>query len=119
MKKFLLALVGSLFVMSTHLLAAQQIPFTVYYDDDFRPLGNGHSKSPIQPPTVYIEDYVLTFMVDHPEYVLNIKDEDGDVVYTTTVWSTETEVILPSTLSGDYEIELVMGYWLFTGWIEL
>ena len=81
--------------------------------------GNGLPKSPIQPPTVYIEDYVLTFTVGHPEYVLNIKDEDGDVVYTTTVWSTDTEVILPSTLSGDYEIELVMGNWLFTGWIEL
>ena len=82
-------------------------------------LNPGNPKSPIQPPTVYIEDYVLTFMAGHPEYVLNIKDEDGDVVYTTTVWSTDTEVILPSTLSGDYEIELIMGNWLFTGWIEL
>ena len=94
------------------------IPFQVSYDD---PL-NGHgniNKSPIQPPTVYIEDYVLTFTVGHPDYVLNIKDEDGYVVYTTSVWSSETEVVLPSTLSGDYEIELVMGNWLFTGFIFL
>ena len=98
--------------------AAGVIPFQVTYDDPLNGHGNVN-KSPIQPPTVYIEDYVLTFVVDHPEYVLNIKDEDGDVVYTTTVWSTDTEVTLPSTLSGDYEIELVMGNWLFTGWIEL
>lgn len=39
---------------------------------------------------------------------------DGPAVY-----STETQVVLPSTLSGDYEIELRMGYWKFTGWITL
>ena len=73
----------------------------------------------MQPPTVYIEDYTLYFEANHPEYVLNIKDEDGDVVYTTTVFSTQTDVILPSILSGNYEINLVMGNWLFTGWIYL
>ena len=61
----------------------------------------------------------LTFEVNHPDYVLTIKDEDGYVVYTTTVFSTDTEVILPSTLSGDYEINLIMDNWLFTGWINL
>ena len=49
----------------------------------------------------------------------DVKDEDGDVVYTTTVFSAETEIVLPSTLSGDYEIQLVMGNWLFTGLIQL
>ena len=78
-----------------------------------------HPKSPIQPPTVYIEDYTLTFQTDHPDYTLYIKDEDGIVVYTTTVYSAQTQVTLPSTLSGDYEIELVMGNWMFTGWITL
>ena len=49
----------------------------------------------------------------------DVKDEDGDVVYTTTVFSAQTEVGLPSTLSGDYEIQLTMGNWLFTGLIQL
>jgi hypothetical protein len=57
--------------------------------------------------------------VGHPDYILYIKDEDGDVVFTTTVYSAQTQVVLPSTLSGDYEVELVMGNWLFTGWINL
>ena len=47
------------------------------------------------------------------------KDEDGNVVYTTVVYSAQTQVVLPSTLSGDYQIELVMGYWIFKGWINL
>ena len=76
-------------------------------------------KTPVNPPTVYLNGYTLLFEVGHPDYVLYIKDEDGEVVYTTTVYSTQTEVVLPSTLSGDYEIELVMGNWLFTGYINL
>ena len=82
-------------------------------------IGHGYPKSPMQPPTVYIEDHTLSFAVDHPDYLLNIKDEDGNVVFSTVVWSAQTEVVLPSSLSGDYEIELVMGNWLFSGWINL
>ena len=59
------------------------------------------------------------FVAGHPDYALNIKDETVDVVYSTTVCPTETQVVLPSTHSGDYEIELIMGYWKFIGWINI
>ena len=117
MKKLLLMIVGA-FVLSTSLWAGNVIPFTVHYEDD-QPLGHGYGKTPMRPPVVYIEDYTLSFAVDHPDYTLIIKDEDGYVVYTTTVFSTDIEVILPSTLSGDYEVNLIMGNWLFKGWINL
>lgn len=117
MKKLLLMIAGA-FVLSTSLFAKEVVPFTVHYEDD-QPLGNGFPRSPIEVPLVYIEDYTLSFETNHPDYTLIIKDEDGDVVYTTTVFSNDTEVILPSTLSGDYEVNLVMGNWLFTGWINL
>ena len=119
MKKLLLFALSALF-MSTNLMAWELVPLKVNFgDDDEKPISTGHPKSPIQAPTVYIEDYTLLFAVDHPEYVLNIKDEDDNVVYTTVVYSSLAQVILPSTLSGDYQIELVMGNWLFTGWINL
>ena len=117
MKKLLLMIVGA-FMLSTSLFAMKVIPFLSHYVDD-QPAGNGPARTPIEVPLVYIEDNTLTFEVNHPDYVLTIKDEDGDVVYTTTVFTTDTEVILPSTLSGDYEIQLVMGNWLFAGWINL
>ena len=82
-------------------------------------IGHGQPKSPNNPPTVYIEDYTLTFEVNHPEYVLYIKDEYETVVYSTVVTSAMTEVTLPSTLSGDYEIDLILGSWCFWGYIEL
>ena len=118
MKKLLLMIVGA-FMLSTSLWAKTLVPLSVNIEDDDMPLGNGQPKSPTDPPTVYIEEYTLMFENYHPEYILNIKDENGDVVYTTVVHSTQTQVVLPSTLSGNYEIRLVLGSWVFTGWIWL
>lgn len=117
MKKFLLILFGA-FLLSASVSAKMLVPLSVNYDEE-QPLGNGHGKSQVQVPTVYIEDYTLYFEANHPDYVLNIKDEDGDVVYTTVVYSAQTQVVLPSTLSGDYVIELAVDNLLFTGWINL
>ncbi len=124
MKKLLLFLLGCFFI-STHAMAQKpigndpiQINLSVGWVNP-TPVGEGSARGPIDPPVVYLEDYTLTFEVDHPEFVLYIKDEDEVVVYSTVVTSATTEVVLPSTLSGDYEIDLVMGNWLFTGWINL
>ena len=118
MKKLLLFLISA-FIFSTSVSAQELVPLTVCIEEDDQPGGNGHPRSPNETPIVYIDDYTLLFEANHPDYVLNIKDEDGDVVYSTVVSSTQTQVVLPSTLSGDYQIELVMGNWLFTGWINL
>ena len=118
MKKLLLSFLVTL-LFCTEVAAMDLVPLTICPYKNEQPISHGNPKSPIQAPTVYIEDYTLLFAVDHPEYVLNIKDEDDNVVYTTVVYSSLTQVILPSTLSGDYQIELVMGNWLFTGWINL
>ena len=118
MKKFFLFMLGA-FLISMSSFAQELIPLTVSLDDDYTPISHGHPKTPITAPKVYIDDYTLLFEANHPEYVLNIKDEGDNVVYTTTVYSTQTQVVLPSILSGDYQIELVMGYWHFTGWINL
>ena len=118
MKKLFFILLGA-FVLSTSVSAQVLVPLTVSIEENEQPGTNGQPKTPMHAPTVYIDDYTLLFAVDHPEYVLYLKDEDGNVVYSTVVYSTQTQVVLPSTLSGNYQIELVMGYWLFKGWINL
>ena len=115
-KSFYLLLIA--LSLSTSAAAWDRIPLVVGIIDGM-PIGNGYPKFPMRPPVVYLEDHTLAFVADHPEYILNIKDEDGEVVYSTVVYSTLTQVTLPSILSGEYVIELRMGYWLFTGWIEL
>ena len=118
MKKLLL-IVFSAFILSTSVSAQVLVPLTVSIEEDDQPGGPGYPKTPITAPTVYIDDYTLLFEANHPEYVLYIKDEDDNVVYSTVVSSTQTQVVLPSTLSGDYQIELVVGNLLFKGWIVL
>ena len=118
MRKLFLFVLGA-FLISTSSWAQELVPLSVSIEDDEQSLGPGHPKTPITAPKVYIEDYTLLFEVNHPEYVLNIKDEDNNVVYSTVVSSTQTQVVLPSTLSGDYQIELVVGNLLFKGWIVL
>ena len=116
MKKLLL-MIASVFMLSSSSWAWELVPLSVCID--YQPITHGHGKPSIEVPKVYIEDYTLSFGVNHPEYVLIIKDENGQEVYTTTVFSTQPDVILPSTLSGSYEINLVMSNWSFNGWINL
>ena len=120
MKK-LCFLVLAAFILSTSSYAWQLVPMTlsVSGDNNLQPIGNGHPKSPDETPVVYIEDYTLYFEASHPDYTLIIKDVDGDVVYTTPVYTAQTQVVLPSILSGDYEIEIIAGDLLFVGWINL
>lgn len=118
MKKFLFILFIAFF-FSTGSSAQVLVPLTICIEEHDQPIGNGYPKSPMRPPVVYIEDYTLTFAADHPEYILNIKDEDGEVLYSMVVTPAETQVTLPSILSGEYVIELTMGNWKFTGYINL
>ena len=120
-KKYCLILIlalGTVFSYAQNNVVPYQVVLQGSYFDPYGTLG-GIPRGPIDSPVVYLEDYTLTFEADHPEYILYIKDEDDAVVYSTVVSTTVTEVVLPSTLSGDYEIELIMGDWLFSGWIEL
>lgn len=117
MKKLLLFLFGA-FILSTSVSAQELVPLTVSIIDE-QPVTNGFPRTPITAPIVYIDDYTLLFEVDHPEYVLYIKDEDDNVVYSTVVYSTQTQVVLPSTLSGNYQIELVVNKYYFCGYINL
>lgn len=71
MNKFLLFLFSLLLGVSVK--AGTPIGFTVQWAPE-NSIGHGYPKSPMRPPVVYIEDYTLAFVADHPEYILNIKD---------------------------------------------
>ena len=87
MKKLLLLIIAA-FMLSTSSWAWELVPLSLHIEDDDKPLGHGYGKPSIETPKVYIEDYTLSFGINHPEYVLIIKDENGQEVYTTTVFST-------------------------------
>ena len=98
--------------------AMEEIDFTVGKIDP-NPIGHDVPRGPIEIPTVFIENYTLFFTSGHAEYAMSIKDEYGCVVYTNIVGSNETTIILPSMLSGTYELCLYAGGYCFSGEIEL
>lgn len=55
---------------------------------------------------VYLDDHTLYFGDEsHPAYILTLLDDDG-IVWQTTVDEAATSVVLPSNLSGTYQLRL-------------
>ena len=74
-------------------------------------------KSPVHIPEVYIEGHALTFDESCDGCTLRIMNAENEVEYTTVI--TSSTLVLPSTLEGDYEIQIISGNYCFYGDIEL
>lgn len=82
------------------------------YDDD------GH-RSSIQIPHIGIEDYTLFFYTPCNGCTLRLLSSSGNVEYSTVIASGTTSLVLPSYLSGTYEIQIIQGSFYFWGYINL
>ena len=66
-------------------------------------------RTPVCPPAVGMDGYTLYFETGHPAFTLVLIDEDGEEAYTVVVPTAVEEIALPSTLAGDYELQLYDG----------
>lgn len=75
---------------------------------------------PPQTPEASIDGHTLyLYDVDY-DLTLCLLDEDGEEAYTVSVPANTASVVLPATLTGDYELQLYTGgIYYFTGWVEL
>ncbi len=96
----------------------EEIEFSVTWEDPL-PDTPGNPKTPILMPHLWQSGYLLDFHGTHADYVLRIVDASDNVVYMVVVPSLQTQVWLPTTLSGTYRIELISGSLLFYGYINL
>lgn len=76
-------------------------------------------RSPVVIPSINLDGYTLYFETPCDGSVLCLLDEDGDVVYSTVIPTNASSLVLPSYLSGKYEIQIVQGSIYFWGYIEL
>ena len=98
--------------------ASTRILFTTQKIDKSK-LGPGESRTPVQPPVVYLDDYTLTFE-SHADFTLQVVSlDDETVVYDAYVPGSVSEVQLPSYLTGEYELRLYTDSFLFVGYIDL
>lgn len=85
---------------------------------DGKPTHQGNPRTPVLVPTVWQDGYELEIETPHAEYVLNIVS-GTTVVYTVVVSANVSLVVLPSWLSGTYELQLIQGNLCFYGYIDL
>ena len=75
-------------------------------------------RSPAKLPDVYVDGNTLSFENLWGTYVLQIL-QGSTVVYTTVVPYGTTSVVLPSSLSGNYEFRLVADSYYYYCYISL
>jgi len=85
---------------------------------DDKPIHSGDPRSPILIPTVWQDGYELEIDTPHDEYVLNIVS-GTTIVYSVVVPANVSLVVLPATLSGTYELQLIHDNLCFYGYIDL
>ena len=79
----------------------------------------GSTLAPPRPWYITQDDYTLTMPAFEDEFILELRDESDVVVYTTNVSAGTTMIVLPSTLSGDFELRLVADTYYYIGCITL
>lgn len=114
MKKYLIILLALLAATTINaepeLVPVRPVPTT--------PPNGDPARSPIVTPVFYLDGYTLTAADNTLGSTVMLLDEDDNVVFTTYV-SIEGDILLPTTLSGTYTIEVARGGITFIGEIEL
>lgn len=97
---------------------SEPVPLEVGYIDPTTQHGGLH-KSPVQVPSVSLDGYTLYFDTPCDGDTLHLVDENDVVVYSIVIPAGTTSWVLPSTLSGEYELQIIRGNYCFWGVIEL
>ena len=96
----------------------EEIDLQVEYDDPN--FGNdGQQKGPVLVPSISLEGHTLYFATSCDGCTLRLLDENDVVVYSTIIPTGTTSLVLPSYLSGEYEIQIIQGNIYFWGYIYL
>ena len=122
MKKYLFSFVMLLGVMCLNATSLQPGSDIILEVGDVNPTNphGGRPRTPITCPNVALDGHTLYLYSVSYDLTLVLVDEEDEVVYTTFIPANTSSVVLPATLSGDYEIQLYPGGdYYFYGWIEL
>ena len=103
------------FLIISMLTAMLSIPFSNIYAADVdlhegyvdpNEGNGGNPRTPLEVPTVSLEDYTLVFVTPCDGYTLRLLDENDFVVYSIVIPTGMTNLVLPSYLAGEYELQL-------------
>lgn len=120
-KKVLLiiAIVSMAFVTSAFVTDGPELIILQVSDINSTGQHDDQHKGPVNVPEVSIFDHTLYFNAPCDGCTLNIVDSNNVVVYTLVIPTGTTSLVLPATLSGEYELQIISGNYLFYGTIDL
>lgn len=113
MKKLLFLVLCLSALGSNFVFAGNPLNMTVTIIDD-TPQNPSKEKAPMRVPRIYQDGYTLSFSNAHPDYVINIIQDD-EVVFTSYIPSELSSFELPGTIHGECTIQLIMGRYCFSG----
>lgn len=116
-KTFLLSLMMafSLFMSVSVSAIPTAVPLQVGFDDPSTEQGGSH-RGPVV-PEVSIDGYTLLFFIPCDGLVLRLVDSENEVVFTTVIFG--STLVLPSYLSGDFQLQIISGNYIYYGEINL
>ena len=120
-KRFLIisCLAAVLSFTSVNVYAAPEgIVLHVGYEDPIYG-DDGLQRSPILVPEISLDGYSIIFDTPCDGCTLRLLDANDNVVYSTIIPTGTTSMVLPSSLSGEYKIEIIQGNLCFYGYIFL
>lgn len=103
-KKLLLTIAFFVGVNLSSLMAQQDIPMQII---DLSAGAGGATYAPPRPWYIMQDDYALTLPAFDYDFTLVLLDEDGVVVYSADYSAGNTMAVLPTSLSGEFELRLV------------
>lgn len=83
--------------------------------EDQRPIKRG----PVVIPSVSLEEHTLLFTTPCDGCTLRLINEDGEMKYITVIPAGTATLVLPSYLSGEYQLQIIRGNYCFWGYIDL
>ena len=121
-KKSLMMMLMMVFLLLTSISVSAKQPTDInleagYVDPEDE--GGDPHRSPILIPEVGIDNYTLTFYTPCDGCTLRLLDENDNIAFVTMIPVGSTTLVLPSYLSGEYQIQIISGNICFKGYINL
>jgi hypothetical protein len=121
-KKSLMMMLMMAFLLLTSISVSAKQPTDInleagYVDPEDE--GGDPHRSPILIPEVGIDNYTLTFYTPCDGCTLRLLDENDNIAFVTMIPVGSTTLVLPSYLSGTYQIQIISGNICFWGNINL
>lgn len=109
-------LIGMLFASS---VIAANVPVQLSPIIDEGAASSNSTKAPIRPMTVWVDGNVITMQPAASDITIQLYDEDGELVFSGIYYEGTTQVVLPSSLSGTYELYIIPDdcYYYYWGYL--